>query len=29
MCSFGEFENGRIKVRRDYWDLMTLRKQLL
>jgi len=29
MCSFGEFENGRIKGRRDYWDLMTLRKQLL
>jgi limonene-1,2-epoxide hydrolase len=29
MCIFGEFENGRIKGRRDYWDLMTLRKQLL
>jgi hypothetical protein len=29
MCSFGEFENGKIKGRRDYWDLMTLRKQLL
>ena len=29
MCSFGEFENGKIKGRRDYWDLVTLRKQLL
>jgi steroid delta-isomerase-like uncharacterized protein len=29
MCSFGEFENGKIKGRRDYWDLLTLRKQLL
>ena len=28
-CSFGEFENGKIKGRRDYWDLVTLRKQLL
>jgi steroid delta-isomerase-like uncharacterized protein len=28
-CSFGEFENGRIKGRRDYWDLVTLREQLL
>jgi predicted ester cyclase len=29
MCSYGEFENGKIKGRRDYWDLVTLRKQLL
>jgi limonene-1,2-epoxide hydrolase len=29
MCSFGEFENGKIKGRRDYWDLVTLREQLL
>jgi limonene-1,2-epoxide hydrolase len=29
MCSFGEFENGKIKGRRDYWDLASLRKQLL
>ena len=28
MCSFGEFENDKIKGRRDYWDLVTLRKQL-
>ena len=28
-CSFGEFENGKIKGRRDYWDLVTLREQLL
>ena len=26
-CSFGEFENGKIKGRRDYWDLVTLREQ--
>jgi steroid delta-isomerase-like uncharacterized protein len=29
MCSFGEFENGKIKGRRDYWDSASLRKQLL
>jgi hypothetical protein len=29
MCSFGEIENGKIKGRRDYWDLVTLREQLL
>ena len=29
MCSFGEFENGKIKARRDYWDMVTMRKQLL
>ena len=28
-CSFGEFENGKIKGRRDYWDSVTLREQLL
>ena len=28
-CSFGEFENGKIKGRRDYWDMVTMRKQLL
>jgi steroid delta-isomerase-like uncharacterized protein len=28
-CSFGEFENGKIKGRRDYWDMVTLREQLL
>jgi steroid delta-isomerase-like uncharacterized protein len=28
-CSFGEFENGKINGRRDYWDLVTLREQLL
>ena len=28
-CSFGEFANGKIKGRRDYWDLVTLREQLL
>jgi steroid delta-isomerase-like uncharacterized protein len=28
-CSFGEFENGQIKGRRDYWDMVTLREQLL
>ena len=29
MCSFGEFENGKIKGRRDYYNLVTLREQLL
>jgi steroid delta-isomerase-like uncharacterized protein len=28
-CSFGEFENGKIKGRRDYWDSASLEKQLL
>ncbi len=28
-CSFGEFENGKIKGRRDYWDSATLTRQLL
>ncbi len=27
-CSFGEFENGKIKGRRDYWDSASLAKQL-
>lgn len=27
-CSFGEFENGKLKSRRDYWDLMSLTTQL-
>jgi steroid delta-isomerase-like uncharacterized protein len=27
-CSFGEFENGKLKGRRDYWDYETLAKQL-
>lgn len=27
-CSFGEFENGKLKGRRDYWDFATLIKQL-
>lgn len=27
-CSFGEFENGKLKGRRDYWDFATLAKQL-
>ena len=22
-CSFGEFENGKIKGRRDYWNFVT------
>lgn len=25
-CAFGEFENGKIKGRRDYWDLASLKK---
>jgi steroid delta-isomerase-like uncharacterized protein len=29
MCSFGEFENGKIKGRRDYWDSASLAKQLV
>jgi steroid delta-isomerase-like uncharacterized protein len=28
-CSFGEFENGKIKGRRDYWDSASLSKQLV
>src|SRR5918999_5016459 len=28
-CSFGEFEKGRVKGRKDYWDLSSLKKQLL
>jgi steroid delta-isomerase-like uncharacterized protein len=27
-CSFGEFENGKLKRRRDYWDYANLVKQL-
>ena len=27
-CSFGEFENGKLKGRRDYWDYANLVKQL-
>jgi steroid delta-isomerase-like uncharacterized protein len=27
-CSFGEFENGKVKGRRDYWDSASLAKQL-
>jgi steroid delta-isomerase-like uncharacterized protein len=28
-CSIGEFENGKIKGRRDYWDSASLTKQLI
>ena len=28
-CSIGEFENGKIKGRRDYWDSASLTKQLV
>ena len=28
VCSFGEFENGKIKGRRDYWDSASMTKQL-
>ena len=28
-CSFGEFENGKIKGRRDYWDSASLARQLV
>jgi steroid delta-isomerase-like uncharacterized protein len=28
-CSFGEFENGKVKGRRDYWDSASLTKQLV
>jgi steroid delta-isomerase-like uncharacterized protein len=27
-CSYGEFENGKLKWRRDYWDYVALTKQL-
>jgi steroid delta-isomerase-like uncharacterized protein len=27
-CIYGEIENGRIKGRRDYWDLVSLAKQV-
>jgi steroid delta-isomerase-like uncharacterized protein len=27
-CSFGEFEDGKLKGRRDYWDYAALAKQL-
>jgi steroid delta-isomerase-like uncharacterized protein len=27
-CSFGEFESGKLKGRRDYWDYASLTKQL-
>jgi steroid delta-isomerase-like uncharacterized protein len=27
-CSFGEFEGGKLKGRRDYWDYAALAKQL-
>jgi steroid delta-isomerase-like uncharacterized protein len=29
VCSFGEFENGKIKGRRDYWDSASVTKQLV
>jgi steroid delta-isomerase-like uncharacterized protein len=28
-CSFGEFENGKVKGRRDYWDSASLTRQLV
>ena len=28
VCSFGEFQNGKVKGRRDYWDSAILAKQL-
>jgi hypothetical protein len=28
-CSFGEFENGKLKGRRDSWDFASLAKQLV
>ena len=28
-CSFGEFEKGKVKGRRDYWDSASLTKQLI
>jgi hypothetical protein len=27
-CIFGEFEGGKLKGRRDYWDYAALAKQL-
>ncbi len=29
VCSIGEFENGKVRGRRDYWDSATLTKQLV
>jgi steroid delta-isomerase-like uncharacterized protein len=29
VCSIGEFENGKVRGRRDYWDSASLTKQLL
>jgi steroid delta-isomerase-like uncharacterized protein len=29
VCSIGEFENGKVKGRRDYWDSASLTKQLV
>lgn len=28
-CVFGEFENGKVKGRRDYWDSASLTRQLV
>jgi steroid delta-isomerase-like uncharacterized protein len=28
-CSFGEFEKGKVKGRRDYWDSASLTRQLI
>ena len=27
-CSFGEFENGKLKRKSDYWDYASFKKQL-
>jgi hypothetical protein len=27
-CSFGQFENGKLKRKSDYWDYASLAKQL-
>jgi steroid delta-isomerase-like uncharacterized protein len=29
VCSFGKFENGKMKERRDYWDSASMVKQLV
>jgi ketosteroid isomerase-like protein len=29
VCSFGEFENGKMKARRDYWDSASMVKQIV
>jgi steroid delta-isomerase-like uncharacterized protein len=29
VCSFGEFEDGKMKGRRDYWDSASMVKQLV